>query len=74
MDFWGILGGAATSYLDVLKQQQLAKTEIEKARALTELERTRIEAARVTAEAPSWQKYLPWAILAGVAYFAFKKK
>lgn len=79
MDFWGILGQATTSYIDVLTQQMIAEAEIGKIEAITALERAKLEAARVeaqrvAAEAPSWQKYLPWIALGGVAWFAFKKK
>lgn len=86
MGIWEIIGGPVTSYLDVLKQQELAKVQKGKVRAETELERARAAAAKaeaeriaaekgvVAAEAPSWTKYLPWVALAGIAYFVFKKK
>jgi len=90
--FEEIIGGigelvreAAGSYLDVLKEQEMAKAKAAAMEAQAALERAKAEAAKAeaeriaaeravaVAEAPEWTKYIPWILLAVVAFFALKK-
>jgi len=75
----------AGSYLDVLKEQEMAKAKAAAMEAQAALERAKAEAAKAeaeriaaeravaVAEAPEWTKYIPWLLLAAIAFFALKK-
>jgi len=90
--FEEIIGGikelipeAISGYLDVLKEQEMAKAKAAAVEAQAALERAKAEAAKAeaeriaaeraiaAAEAPEWTKYIPWILLAVVAFFALKK-
>jgi len=83
-NLWGLVTEAAGSYLDVLREQEMAKAQAGAMEAQAALERAKAEAARaeaervaaerrIAAEVPDWTRYLPWLLLAGLAYFALKK-
>ena len=90
--FEEIIGGiselipeAVGGYLDVLREQEMAKAKAKAMEAQAALERAKAEAAKAeaeriaaeraiaAAEAPEWTKYIPWILLAVVAFFALKK-
>ena len=78
---------AVGGYLDVLREQEMAKAKAKAMEAQAALERAKAEAAKAEAEriaaeraavaaeapAPEWTKYIPWILLAVVAFFALKK-
>jgi len=76
---------AVGGYLDVLREQEMAKAKAKAMEAQAALERAKAEAAKAeaervaaeravaVAEAPEWTKYIPWILLAVVAFFALKK-
>jgi len=76
---------AVGGYLDVLREQEMAKAKAKAMEAQAALERAKAEAAKAeaeriaaergiaVAEAPEWTKYLPWILLAAIAFFALKK-
>ena len=90
--FEEIIGGIAElipeavgGYLDVLKEQEMAKAKAKAMEAQAALEKAKAEAAKAeaeriaaekavaAAEAPEWTKYIPWILLAVVAFLALKK-
>ena len=76
---------AVGGYLVVLKEQEMAKAKAKAIEAQAALERAKAEAAKAeaeriaaeraiaAAEAPEWTKYIPWILLAVIAFFALKK-
>jgi len=90
--FEEIIGGiselipeAVGGYLDVLREQEMAKAKAKAMEAQAALERAKAEAAKAeaeriaaeraiaAAEAPEWTKYIPWILLAVIAFLALKK-
>ena len=76
---------AVGGYLDVLREQEMAKTKVGVMEAQAALERAKAEAAKAeaeriaaeraiaAAETPEWTKYIPWILLAVIAFLALKK-
>ena len=76
---------AVGGYLDVLREQEMAKAKAKAMEAQAALEKAKAEAAKAeaeriaaeravaAAEAPEWMKYIPWILLAVVAFLALKK-
>lgn len=83
MSFWETIGTIFTtgigSYLDLLKEQELAKAGAITMEAQTALERAKAELAkaeaeRVTAGKTSFEKALPWIVIGGIGYLILKPK
>ena len=68
----GVIGGAATTYLDIWQQQEASKAQERIIRAQAELERARAEALKAVAEEKPGIDIMPILIIGAILLLASK--